>query len=88
MIPLRNEVANENVATRKAEMAPDLDRDCLLYPLLDILCARNIPMIVRDMSIVEIVDNEDIAGNAEREEEDVVFFFVMLATLFDGTKLS
>lgn len=72
-------------------MAPDLDRDCLLYPLLDILCARNIPMIVRDMSIVEIVDNEDIAGNAEREEEDVVVFFViMLATLFDdeGTKLS
>ena len=87
---MRNDVDNENEATRKAEMAPDLDRDCLLYPLLDILCARNTPRIVRDMSIVEIVDNEDIAGNAEREEEDVVVFFaIMLATLFDeGTKLS
>ena len=65
-------------------MAPDLDRDCLLYPLLDILCARNTPMIVRDMSIVDDI------GNAVREEEDDVVFFVMLATLFDdeGTKLS
>ena len=84
---MRNDVANENEATRKADMAPDLDRDCLLYPLLDILCARTIPMIVRDMSIVEIVE-DDIAGIAAREEEDVVFFFVMLSTLFDeGTKL-
>ena len=65
-------MANEKEATRKAEMAPDLDRDCFLYPLLDIFCARNKPTIVRDMSTVDIVDD---IGNAARDVFDVAIRF-------------
>ena len=75
-------MANENEATRNAETAPDFDRDCFLYPLLDIFCARNNPIIVRDMSTVDIVDD---IGNAARDE-DVVVDVVM--ALLPGAKLS
>ena len=70
-------MANENEATRKADIAPDFDRDCFLYPLLDIFWASNKPMIVRDISSVGIVDD---IGNAERDEDDVA--------IFEGKKLS
>ncbi len=74
-------MANENEATRNAETAPDFDRDCFLYPLLDIFCARNKPTIVRDMSTVDIVDD---IGNAARDEDVVA----VVTALFAGAKQS
>ena len=69
-------------------MAPDLDRDCFLYPLLDIFCARNKPTIVRDMSTVDIVD--DIVDSGRTAKFLLDFFHnqgsvnsVKLVTLFD-----
>ena len=44
-----------------ADSAPDRERDRFLYPLLDILCARSTPIIERDMSTVDTVEE---IGNA------------------------
>lgn len=74
-----------------ADSAPDLEREPFFFPLLDILCARYMPMIVRDTSIVDIEADDDDIIDGSADDTTVIprllifcvcVFFILCLLLF------
>lgn len=55
-----------------ADSAPDLEREPFLFPLLDILCARYMPMSVLDTSIVDKEADDDIIDGSAEDDTTVI----------------